>query len=104
MAREFARKFYNSKEWKKCRRSFISIRQSTDGGMCEHCQKELGYIVDHITELTPENINDPDIILNHDNLQYLCLECHNTKTFGRQKEQRYVFDDNGMIQPRLPPY
>lgn len=99
MARDFARSFYDSTAWRKCRKSYISQRQSIDGGLCEHCQQELGYIVDHIEELTPENINDPYITLCHDNLQYLCLPCHNTKTFGKKEEQRYIFDSNGMIQP-----
>lgn len=82
VARDFARVFYNSKAWKLCRKSFIAYRISVDGGMCEHCRTELGYICDHKEELTPDNINDPEITLNHDNLQYLCLACHNKKTFG----------------------
>ena len=80
MAKEFAKKFYNSKEWIKCRESYIKKVH----GLCEHCLKKNkytpGYIVDHIEELTPNNINNPEITLNHDNLQYLCLECHNRKT------------------------
>lgn len=97
MARDFAKKFYNSKEWKKCRKSYISYRVGIDGAMCEHCQKELGYIVDHIDELTPENINNPDITLSHENLQYLCLVCHNKKTFGSMGVTRedVMFDSNG---------
>lgn len=102
MAREFARKFYESSAWRKCRKSYISKRQSIDGGLCEHCQKELGYIVDHIEELTPENINDPYVTLHFGNFQFLCLSCHNTKTFGKQEEKRYIFDSNGMVQP-IPP-
>lgn len=27
--------------------------------------------------LTPENINDPEVSLNHDNLMFLCWSCHN---------------------------
>jgi hypothetical protein len=56
----------------------------------------MGYIVDHIEELTPANITDPNIALNHDNLQYLCLDCHNSKTFGAglptEKGLRFDFD------------
>lgn len=102
MAREFAKPFYNSAAWKKVRKSFIANRVSIDGGMCQACSKELGYIVDHIEELTPENINDPYITLHWHNLQYLCLDCHNTKTFGKREENRYFFDANGVIQ-ELPP-
>ena len=53
MAKPYAIKFYNSKEWKKCRRSYIKKVH----GLCEHCLKEgkhiPGYIVDHIEEITP---------------------------------------------------
>lgn len=79
MAKEFAKQFYNSKAWKNCRASFISERINIDGAVCQSCKSYLGYIVDHKQELTPENINDPDVALSHSNLQYLCLECHNKK-------------------------
>ena len=86
IAKPYAKKFYNSKEWINCRASYIS----TVHGLCEHClargEHVPGYIVDHIEELTPENINDPEVSLNHGNLQYLCLPCSNTKTFGKDVE------------------
>lgn len=100
MAKEFAKKFYDSKAWKNCRQSFISYRISIDGGMCQHCKDKLGFIVDHKEELTPDNINSPDITLNHNNFQYLCLECHNTKTFGTDKEivrEGLMFNSNGEL-------
>lgn len=34
MAKEYADKFYHSKAWKDCKRSFISDRVAVDGGMC----------------------------------------------------------------------
>ena len=72
MAREFAKKFYSSREWKMCRESYIKSVY----GLCERCNGP-GYIVHHKKHLHPGNINDPDITLNHNNLEYLCLECHN---------------------------
>lgn len=98
MAKKFAKKFYNSKAWKNVRYAYIVERINIDGGMCEHCHERMGYIVDHKIELTPDNINDTDISLNSDNFQYLCLECHNKKTF--QKNFAGEFDEDG--QP-LPP-
>lgn len=77
-----AKKFYNSKQWRACRQSFI---QSLEDELCKHCQIELGYIVDHKEEINSGNIRDPFITLNHSNLQYLCLECHNRKTFKKDK-------------------
>jgi 5-methylcytosine-specific restriction endonuclease McrA len=100
MAREFAKKFYDSKAWKLCRKSFIADRIAIDGGMCEHCKDKLGYIVDHKEEITYENINNADVSLNHKNLQYLCLKCHNTKTFGTDKEivrEGLMFNSNGEL-------
>ena len=105
MAKEWAKWFYKSKAWRKCRALFIAFRISIDGGMCQHCKEALGYIVDHIEELTPENINDPYITLSHDNLQYLCLPCHNRKTFGRREATRegLMFDENGELVRRYEP-
>ena len=94
MAKPFAKKFYNSKAWKVCRESYITKAF----GLCEHCGAP-GYILDHIVELTPDNINNPYITLNHDNLQYLCTPCHNKKTFGKYSPVRegFGFDENGEL-------
>ena len=70
MAREFAKSFYNSAAWKKCRLAYIAYRKRVDGGMCESCHEVAGYIVHHKTELTPENINNPDIALGFGVEQY----------------------------------
>jgi hypothetical protein len=82
MAREFSRKFYKSKAWKQCRESYIAKVY----GMCERCQTKgkikPGYIVHHKTYITPQNINDPNITLNHSNLEYVCLDCHNDEHFN----------------------
>ena len=102
MAQEFAKKFYNSKAWKECRASFITMRVSIDGGLCQTCgyvTGNLGYIVHHDKVwLTQENINDPLVTLNHDNLKYDCLTCHNQEKEGQKHEQpRYVFGLNGEV-------
>ncbi|QUY64284.1 HNH endonuclease [Helcococcus kunzii] len=91
-----AKRFYDSKPWKSCREYYIGKRINIDGGMCEHCKERLGYIVDHKEELNDSNIDDPNISLNHDKLQYLCLECSNRKTFTKDDDNRGVrFDDEG---------
>jgi 5-methylcytosine-specific restriction endonuclease McrA len=97
MAKEFAQRFYNSKTWKECRKSFIAKRRTIDGGMCEHCKNSLGYIVDHIVELNPINISDPFVSLNHENLQYLCLVCHNSKNTEKSTRDDVEFDSQGML-------
>lgn len=104
MAKEFAKKFYNSKAWKKCRASYIAMRQSIDGGMCESCHERPGYIVHHKTELTPYNINDPFVSLNFQNLKYDCHICHNKENKGEEVEGlvQYEFDEEGELIPDPP--
>lgn len=103
MAKEFAKAFYRSMAWKKCRRGYIAYRQSIDGGLCEECHEEVGYIVHHIEPLTPENINNPDITLNFNNLKYDCKDCHDSEeahAFVKRSKCICAFGTDG--QP-LPP-
>ncbi len=77
MAKEFAKPFYNSKTWKKCREGYIQSVQ----GLCETCLEKgeirPGKILHHKKPLTPKNIDDPFVTLNWNNLVYMCLDCHN---------------------------
>lgn len=105
MAKAYAKQFYNSKAWKITRSSYIALRKSIDGGLCEHCKERQGYIVDHKVEITPANIDNSSITLNYENLQYLCLCCHNTKTFYKNRPLRtgLFFDTSGDLLERTPP-
>jgi len=76
MAKDWAKPFYNSLRWIKARDSYIAKRMMIDGGMCEVCHKDPGYIVHHITALSEENIDDKDVTLNFNNFQYVCKSCH----------------------------
>lgn len=98
MAREFARAFYSSKQWLKCRAAYIANRKAIDGGMCETCHEVPGHIVHHTVWLTPENINDPDIALSHDLFRYDCLVCHNKEGVD-EEPARYVFGPDGQVLP-----
>lgn len=106
MAREFAKSFYKSKAWEQCRGAYIAHRKSIDGGICESCHEKPGRIVHHKTELTPDNINNPDITLGFNNLKYDCHECHNkehSKICGEIPGLvRYTFSPDGEILI-LPP-
>jgi len=99
MARDFAQAFYKSTAWQKCRLSYIRERQAIDGGLCEMCRVEPGKIVHHKVWLTPENISNPDIALNHDNLRYECQTCHNREDDGESNENKYIFDASGQLVP-----
>lgn len=99
MAKEFAKKFYHSKEWKKCREGYIlSVH-----GLCEKCLAKgrytPGFIVHHKKELTPDNINDPYITLNWDNLEYDCLECHNKEHMSKDDytQDDLMFNEYGQL-------
>lgn len=69
-------KFYTSRAWRHCRESYLK----SVGGLCELCYKK-GLIVPadhvhHIEPLTGENVSNPRISLNDDNLMALCENCH----------------------------
>ena len=100
MAKEFAKAFYNSKAWKETRQAVIT----RDRGRCQLCGK-AGNEVDHIKELTEENINNAETALNLKNLRLLCHKCHTHKTREEKsiKKNSYVldkvvFDENGFPQ------
>ncbi|HFU4203812.1 TPA: HNH endonuclease [Streptococcus suis] len=50
---------------------------------CDECKQLIRgkSIVDHVVEINPDNYQDDNITLGEDNLQLLCIECHNSKTF-----------------------
>ena len=76
MNNRFARSFYISNEWILCRRAYAQSK----GGLCDRCAKAglivPGQEVHHKIRLTPDNISDPNISLNWDNLELLCKDCH----------------------------
>ena len=42
----------------------------------------LGYIVHHKSYIDANNIYNPEITLNFENLELLCLDCHNKEHHG----------------------
>lgn len=86
------KQFYNSKEWQKCRLSLISERNPEGIIHCEYCGNIISSSgeaeIDHIKELTLDNVNDSNISLNPTNLKISCKACHNKKhkRFGTAKE------------------
>lgn len=101
MAQEWAKAFYRSKRWTRCRNAYIGSRILADGGLCEECHDRPGYIVHHKVPLTQENISDPEAGLNHGNLEYVCKECHDgfkghgLGGGGRCGRGLCTFDDSG---------
>ena len=104
MAKEWAEGFYKSAKWIRCRSAYIAERRRIDGGLCEVCRELPGYIVHHKTTLTPENINDPEVALNHKLLSYECKRCHDEhEGHGIKKKKSellVLFDENGQPTPK----
>lgn len=98
MAKAFSNRFYHSKKWKEIR-AFVLTR---DFYLCQVCKIPNCNTVHHIKELTPMNIDDPNISVNPSNLITVCKRCHNL-IHDRYKEnedtQRYVFDEEGNVIP-----
>lgn len=103
MAKEFAKPLYKSAAWKKCRQGYIDHRRAIDGGLCEVCKDNPGFIVHHKRPITPMNINDTDVTLNWFNLQYVCKHCHDVEHgyCGQDtRDKRVQFDSSGNAIPR----
>lgn len=92
--KEFAKRLYKSKAWQQTRNAYAA----SVGGLCEECLKagiyRAGEIVHHKQELTPENINNPEISLAWKNLELLCRDCHG-KAHGSIR--RYNVDEMGRV-------
>ena len=72
MAKEWAKDFYQSINWKKTRDYILAKNYY----LCQKCKNKPAEIVHHIIWLTPSNINDPKTTLGEDNLTPVCRECH----------------------------
>lgn len=82
--------FYQSKEWYKVRNAYYKYKC----GVCERCGTSGSkMIVHHKEHINMNNIHDVSITLDFNNLELLCIECHNKEHFGNQTE--YFFDDKG---------
>lgn len=90
--KEYAKQFYKSKEWRKCRAAFFTYRH----GLCERCNGP-GKIVHHKVYITPDNIQDPDVTLSFRNLELLCATCHQHEHFVKYSPvvEGLRFDENG---------
>ena len=95
MARDFAKSFYNSKKWQRARKLCISRNH----GICERCGKAFAsrkLIVHHKVYLNETNIHDENISLNQDNLELLCIDCHNEEHL-HDNERIIYFDEQGKV-------
>lgn len=91
--------FYHSAAWRKCRSEYIK----RVGGICERCLEKgivrPGRIVHHKEYISLLNIQDPEVLLNHDNLEYLCQDCHNREHL-KNDNNRYFINEDGRVIAR----
>jgi 5-methylcytosine-specific restriction endonuclease McrA len=77
----------------KCAKAY----RISKGRLCERCYAKglivPGEEVHHKIRLTPENINDPAIALNWDNLELLCKNCH----MEEHRAKRWRADELGHV-------
>jgi 5-methylcytosine-specific restriction endonuclease McrA len=93
MAREFAKKFYNSKQWQTVRQAY----RVSKFGICERCKCPNATDVHHKVELNEFNINNPEVAIDFKNLELLCKPCHSLETNSKYSplEQGYSFNADG---------
>ena len=88
--------FYQSKKWRKTKSAYTKYRK----GLCERCLAKgiysPGVIVHHKEHITDENITDPTITLNFDNLYLVCRQCH-AELHSNKEGSRYTLDENGSV-------
>ncbi|EJQ56207.1 hypothetical protein IEQ_00181 [Bacillus cereus BAG6X1-2] len=98
MAHDYAKSFYTSKEWVKCRTGFMQSKHY----ICERCGN-LAVICHHKTYISPKNINNPEITLNWSNLEALCQDCHNKEHHRTSSTTEGLkFDDDGNLVKATP--
>ena len=89
--------FYDSSEWQHVRSEYLSKVK----GLCERCLT-LGicrpaYIVHHKEYISPDNYQDPEVLLCMDNLEALCLDCHNKEHFRKKVKKRFEIAEEGHV-------
>lgn len=103
---------YKSKAWEDIRINYARSKNC----LCERCgkpiymsgvseyipkEKRLKGIVHHKIHLDESNYIDDSIAYDWNNLELLCIKCHNEEHFTKGSiRSDYVFDDEGNIKPK----
>ena len=75
---------YHSARWKRVRQHILK----RDGGVCCKCGAvNKVMIIDHIKEIK----DAPELTWDYDNLECLCIPCHNSKTVIARKQREGGF-------------
>lgn len=96
MGKAVTSRFYHTKTWQDCRQSYLVTHS-----LCERClAKGLivpAKIVHHKVYLDDRTVNNPELSLNHDNLEALCKDCHNKEHFAESVTPRWKFSSDGTL-------
>ena len=99
--------FYKDVTWKDCSEAYREAHP-----LCERClaKHEIKPSAEthHKIKLTPNNIDDPSIVLNWDNLEALCVKCHKDehnkeRAEKKLKKRRWMVKESGEVILSDPP-
>ena len=77
MSQAWAKKFYNSNQWRTLRQRLIVEAHFLCALCGDSYLKDSSLLVaHHINELSPNNVTDPNVALNPRNIQIICRRCH----------------------------
>ena len=85
MAKDYAKAFYSSTRWIKCRLAYMRSVHWT----CQRCDNPA-VIAHHKKHITQQNITCIETLLSWDNLEALCRLCHekeHSEIRGRRDEE-----------------
>lgn len=85
------KKFYNSKKWRKVSQAYLASQNY----LCERCGNPA-VICHHKIWLNGTNVHDPNIAYNWDNLEALCIDCHN-KEHHAERDDEVIFNSQGDV-------
>jgi 5-methylcytosine-specific restriction endonuclease McrA len=89
-------KVYDSRKWRRVRKAYLESKHY----ICERCGQPAT-IVHHKKYLTDSNVENADIAYNIENLEALCLACHNLEHEHFQ-EIGAVFSSSGDVVNARP--
>ena len=102
--RSIDRSFYKSARW----RYVSSLYLDSVNRLCEKCLEEgrltPAKLVHHKIHMNKQTVQDDSLAYGFENLQALCLNCHNTIHYGKSLPRRYqIIDGELVIDVRTSP-
>lgn len=99
MAKKFSEKIYSSQKWKRLRKQIAE----SNFYICQMCGRPFSsddIIIHHITHINQDNVDDPNVTFNSDNLCCVCRSCHakiHRDDYRKKRGRNILFDADGNI-------